>query len=134
MVQRTVTSDAPIRDSLAWIADNYALANPVTAMAERSGLTSRTFARRFLAATGRRPIDYVQALRVERARALIESSGGRLDDVGSAVGYEDPAFFRRLFKRTTGLSPAAYRRKFAPITAAHAPSSSVDGPSRLGLQ
>jgi transcriptional regulator GlxA family with amidase domain len=134
MVQRTVTGDALIRDCLAWIADNYALANPVTAMAEQSGLTSRTFARRFLAATGHRPIDYVQALRVERARALIESSGGRLDDVGFSVGYEDPTFFRRLFKRTTGLSPAAYRRKFAPIAGTHVASAVVDGPAEVRLQ
>ena len=134
MVQCTVTSDGPIRDCLEWIANNYACANPVTAMAERSALTSRTFARRFLAATSHRPIDYVQALRVERARALIESSGGRVDDVGFSVGYEDPTFFRRLFKRTTGLTPAAYRRKFAPIAGAHPPSVAVDGPQRVGLQ
>ena len=38
-----------------------------------------------------------------------------LDDVGYRVGYEDPTFFRRLFKRQTGLTPAAYRRKFAGI-------------------
>lgn len=115
MIQRTRTSDAVIRDCLAWIADNYECANPVTAMAERSGLTKRTFARRFLAATGHRPIDYVHALRVEGARQMIESGGGAIDDVSYQVGYEDPTFFRRLFKRTTGLTPAAYRRKFAPI-------------------
>ena len=40
---------------------------------------------------------------------------GGIDDVGYAVGYEDPTFFRRLFRRTTGLSPAAYRRKMAGI-------------------
>ena len=107
-----------IRDCLAWIAESYASANPVTAMAERSGLTKRTFARRFRAATGHRPIDYVHALRIERARQLIETGGGAIDDVGYQVGYEDPTFFRRLFKRTTGLTPAAYRRKLAPIVAA----------------
>ncbi len=120
MVQRTRTSDAVIRDCLAWIAANYARANPVTAMADRSGLTRRTFARRFLAATGHRPMEYVQAVRVEGARQLIESGGGAIEDVGYQVGYEDPTFFRRLFKRTTGLTPAAYRRKFAPIVGARA--------------
>jgi transcriptional regulator GlxA family with amidase domain len=118
MVQRTRTSDAVIRECLAWIAESYACANPVTAMAQRSGLTKRTFARRFLAASGQRPIDYVQALRVERARQILESGAGAIDDVGYLVGYEDPTFFRRLFKRTTGLTPAAYRRKYAPYVAA----------------
>jgi transcriptional regulator GlxA family with amidase domain len=115
MSRRLRADDAVIRDCLAWIADNYATPNPVRAMAEHSGLTGRTFARRFQAATGRRSIDYVHALRIEAARGLVETGAGALDDVGYTVGYQDPTFFRRLFKRTTGLTPAAYRRKFAPI-------------------
>ncbi len=118
MTRRVRTGDAVIRDCLAWIADNYATPNPVTAMSARSGLTGRTFARRFRAASGRRPIDYVHALRIERARQLLETGRGGVDDVGFALGYEDPTFFRRLFKRTTGMTPAAYRRKYAPIVAA----------------
>ena len=84
-------------------------------MTERSRLNRRTFARRFLAATARRPIDYVQALRIERARVALETTSEAVDDVGFSVGYEDPTFFRRLFKRTTGMTPAAYRRKYATI-------------------
>lgn len=61
------TGDVVIRDALAWIAERPAVANPVSAMTGRSGLTPRTFARRFRAATGRRPIDYVHALPIERA-------------------------------------------------------------------
>lgn len=115
MTRRARTSDAVIGDCLTWIADNYASPNPVTAMSDRSGLNRRTFARRFRAATGHRPIDYVQALRMEGARLFLETEGGPVDDVGFRVGYEDPTFFRRLFKRTTSLTPAAYRRKFTPI-------------------
>lgn len=117
MTQRARTSDAVIRDSLTWISEHYATPNPVTAMAERSGLTRRTFARRFQAATGLRPIEHVHALRMEGARQLIETGGGAIDDVGYQIGYEDPTFFRRLFKRTTGLTPAAYRRKLSTIVA-----------------
>lgn len=117
MSRRVRTSDAVIRDALSWIAEAYAEPNPVTAMAQRSGLAQRTFARRFLAATGQRPIDYVHALRMEVAREQLEQGAGAVDDVGLSVGYEDPTFFRRLFKRTTGMTPAAYRRKFAPVVA-----------------
>ena len=113
MARRMPTGDAVIRRCLAWIGDHYATSNPVTEMSDRSGLTRRTFARRFRAATGRRPIDHVHALRIEAARQLIESGVPAVDEVGFQVGYEDPTFFRRLFKRTTGLTPAAYRRKFA---------------------
>jgi transcriptional regulator GlxA family with amidase domain len=109
--------DALIRKSLAWIGDHYTEPNPVTAMVEESGLNRRTFARRFIAATGKRPIEYVHAVRIEKARELIESGSTPIEDAGAAVGYEDPTFFRRLFRRTTGLTPAAYRRKYAGITA-----------------
>lgn len=113
--QAASVGDALIRDSLAWLDANYGAPNPVSSMAEQSGLHRRTFARRFVAATGRRPIDHVHRLRIERARDLIEHGDAALDDIGYQVGYEDPAFFRRLFRRTTGLTPAAYRRKYAGI-------------------
>jgi transcriptional regulator GlxA family with amidase domain len=87
-------------------------------MTEQSGLTPRTFARRFIAATGRRPIEHVHRVRIEKARDLIENGDAPLDDIGYEVGYEDPAFFRRLFRRTTGLTPAVYRRKYNGIGAA----------------
>jgi YesN/AraC family two-component response regulator len=61
-------------------------------------------------------MDYVHAVRVERARQRLESGRQPVEDVGYEVGYEDPTFFRRLFKRTTGVTPAAYRKKFTPIT------------------
>ena len=115
--QSIQVGDAVIRESLAWIDANLAAPNPVSSMTEQSGLTRRTFARRFVAATGHRPIDHVHRLRIEKARDLLEHGDAPVDDVGYQVGYEDPAFFRRLFRRTTGLTPAAYRRKYAGIGA-----------------
>ena len=115
MVRRTDANDSAIVRSQAWISDNYATDNPVAAMVERSALLPRTFGRRFRAATGRRPIEYVHEIRIDEARRILESSSIAVDDVGFSVGYQDPTFFRRLFKRTTGLTPAAYRRKFASI-------------------
>jgi transcriptional regulator GlxA family with amidase domain len=58
------------------------------------------------------------ALRIEAARQFLESGTGSVVDVGYRVGYEDPTFFRRLFRRTTGLAPGAYRRKYARIVSA----------------
>lgn len=107
--------DAVVARCQSWLADNYACDSPVAAMAGRSGLKPRTFARRFRAATGYLPMEYVHDLRIEEARQIIETDACGLDDVGYAVGYEDPTFFRRLFKRKTGLTPAAYRRKFAGL-------------------
>ena len=112
---RPAWGDAAIRRSMQWISTNFATPNPVTAMAERSGLTRRTFARRFRDATGQRPIDHVHAVRIEAARNRIEMGASPVEDVGFEVGYQDPTFFRRLFRRTTGMTPAAYRRKYAGI-------------------
>jgi transcriptional regulator GlxA family with amidase domain len=117
MVQHRDASDAVISACQSWIAQNYTVENPVQQMANRSGLNPRTFARRFRAATGYQPIDYVQALRVEEAKQMLEASQEGLDEIAAQVGYEDPASFRRVFKKKAGLTPAAYRRKFQSIAA-----------------
>ncbi len=115
MTRAVDISDRVIADCQSWIAQSYADSNPVQRMVERSGLNPRTFARRFRAATGYPPIDYVQALRVEEAKQILETEELGVDEIGEAVGYDDPASFRRLFKRKSGLTPAAYRRKFAGL-------------------
>ena len=104
--------DAAVAAAQRWIAANVAVANPAEQMAEQSGLTDRTFKRRFRAATGETPIAYVQRLRVERAKRLLEQGGDPIEEISWAVGYEDPASFRRLFKRVTGLTAGEYRRRF----------------------
>jgi len=118
MSRRIRVDDRVIRDCLAWIDEHPSEPNPVTAMVERSGLTERTFARRFRAATGRKPIDFIHDVRIERARELLETGTLAVDDVGFEIGYTDPTFFRRLFKRTTGMTPASYRRKMATVAGA----------------
>ncbi len=119
-VPRRQRTDAIVGECQSWIADNYACQNPVASMTARSGLNARTFARRFLAATGLHPVDYVHALRIEEAKQLLETDRVSVEKVGQMVGYEDPTFFRRLFKRKAGLTPAAYRRKFSRIVPAGA--------------
>ncbi|MEO9778615.1 MAG: helix-turn-helix domain-containing protein [Sedimentitalea sp.] len=116
MTRPMESSDAQISDCQVWIADNYALAKPVEQMVARSGLNPRTFSRRFRSVTGFAPIEYVQALRIEEAKQMLETDAQSVDDVGSSVGYEDPSSFRRVFKRGVGLSPAAYRKKFQRIS------------------
>jgi transcriptional regulator GlxA family with amidase domain len=117
MTRKIDSSDRVIAGCQNWIAENYAAPHPVQRMTERSGLHPRTFARRFRAATGYQPIDYVQALRVEEAKQILETEEVRIDEIAAAVGYDDPASFRRLFKRKAGLTPAAYRKKFAGLVA-----------------
>lgn len=105
--------DAIVRDCQSWIEKHYSRPNPVSEMVDRSGLKSRTFARRFRGATGYQPIDYVQGIRIEVAKKMLESDNTNIEEISSCVGYEDPASFRRIFKRKVGLTPAVYRKKFS---------------------
>ncbi len=104
--------DAAVLDAQKWLGDHFAVAAPVEEMVKRSGLAERSFKRRFTKATGYSPIGYVQHLRVEAAKRRLERTDTPIDEISWNVGYEDPAFFRRLFKRTTRITPGAYRRKF----------------------
>jgi transcriptional regulator GlxA family with amidase domain len=76
-------------------------------------MSERTFLRRFKAATGRVPAAYLQAVRVEAAKAMLELESASVQTVSQCVGYEDASFFRTLFKRETGMTPAEYRAHFA---------------------
>jgi transcriptional regulator GlxA family with amidase domain len=104
--------DAAVLTAQTWLATHYSVADPVEQMVRQSGLATRTFKRRFTNATGHAPLDYVQRLRIEEAKRRLERTGDSVDEIGWQVGYEEPAFFRRLFKRVTGLSPSSYRRQF----------------------
>lgn len=122
MSPSSVVEDGVIRDCQKWVSSNYATANPVEYMVRRSGLSPRTFTRRFRAATGFAPLEYVQAIRIEEAKQILETDDVHIDNVGERVGYEDPASFRRIFKRLVGLPPASYRRKFQRIASIAAPA------------
>jgi transcriptional regulator GlxA family with amidase domain len=85
-------------------------------LAGRIGMGPRNFIRRFKAATGRLPGAYIQMLRVSAAKELLEHGATSIQTVCSKTGYEDIAFFRSLFKRHTGMTPAEYRACFAQMT------------------
>lgn len=104
--------DALVAELQSWLSNHFAVGSPVEEMVGRSGLPERTFKRRFTEATGFAPIDYVQRLRVEDAKRRLERTDASADEISWQVGYEDAAFFRRLFKRLTGVTPGVYRKRF----------------------
>jgi len=109
---RSDHGDAAVINAQEWLKTHFAVASPVEEMVARSGLAERSFKRRFTRATGHTPIAYVQRLRIEEARRRLERTKAPIDEISWQVGYEDPAFFRRLFKRLAHMTPGAYRRKF----------------------
>lgn len=104
--------DAAIGQAQEWIARHYGVANPVAGMARVSGLAPRTFERRFQSVTGYAPLDYVQSLRIEEAKQMLETTDAPIEDIAAEVGYREPGAFRRLFKRGTGIAPNQYRQRF----------------------
>jgi transcriptional regulator GlxA family with amidase domain len=108
--------DAAVAAAQVWIAKNYAAANPVAGMTAASGLSTRTFKRRFQAATGYSPLEYTQSLRIEEAKQMLEATDDPIDHIATEAGYVEPASFRRLFKRSTGISPLQYRQRFRQMS------------------
>lgn len=104
--------DAVIARCQVWIAEHYDQPSPVAAMIQLSELSERSFNRRFKQATGMAPIEYVHTLRLEEAKQLLESGDEPVEAVAQDVGYEDAAFFGRLFRRKVGLTPTQYRKRF----------------------
>lgn len=97
-----------------WLEDNFNKPLLIDEVASQFGFGVRNFKRRFKDATGQAPLAYLQALRLEKAKHLLESSRMTIDSITFKVGYEDSNSFRRLFQQRVGLSPAAYRKKFQP--------------------
>lgn len=82
-------------------------------LAQWLAVSERTLNRRFKLAMGLAPLEYLQNLRIEVAKQLLESRPIRLETVSQRVGYADLSTFRQLFKRKTGLSPSEYQMRFA---------------------
>lgn len=109
------TEDAVIARCQGWIAEHYASPTPVAQMTRLSGLAERSFARRFTQATGMAPLEYVHTLRLEEAKQMLEAGEQPVEGIANEVGYEDAAFFSRLFRRKVGLTPVQYRRRFGSL-------------------
>lgn len=115
LVRAQPAADGAVRIALEHLAARYRDADALASTVARVGIPERTLKRRFRAATGTTLIEHVQHLRVEAAKRSLETSHAPVDEVGIEVGYEDPSFFRRLFKRLVGLTPSAYRRMFGGV-------------------
>ena len=90
---------------------NYSAPHSIDGMADLARMTSRTFLRRFHKATGMRPTEYLQQIRIMKARDALELSGRSADRIAWEVGYTDPSAFRKIFRKITGVTPSQYRER-----------------------
>jgi transcriptional regulator GlxA family with amidase domain len=109
----------PLRDLQSWIADNLDADLRVETLADRASMSPRNFARFFRREVGLTPAAYVEELRVERARQLLEEGEDAVDLVSARCGFGTPETMRRAFARRVGASPAQYRARFRRAPAPH---------------
>jgi transcriptional regulator GlxA family with amidase domain len=105
-------SDAKVRAAEEYLIAHHRAGASVDEVALHLGMSPRNLIRRFKAATGHLPGGYLQMVRVNAARQQLEEGAPSVQRVGASVGYEDPAFFRSVFKRHVGMTPAEYRARF----------------------
>jgi transcriptional regulator GlxA family with amidase domain len=120
-------NDDKIRSAEAYMEKHYASSIPIERLARDLNMSPRNFMRRFKRATGRLPGDYLQAMRVAIAKEMLEDGARSVQAVSAAVGYEDAAFFRVVFKRHTGMTPGEYRENFSGISSVHPERGTVIG-------
>lgn len=118
LVRRSPHADSVVRSCEDWLSRHFREPHAIASVVAAAKIPERTLKRRFKRATGVTLIDYVHNLRIEEAKRLLETGSMPFDEISAELGYENPGFFRRLFKRSTGLTPGQYRRMFQPFALA----------------
>ncbi|PPS86301.1 GlxA family transcriptional regulator [Streptomyces sp. MH60] len=103
---------------LTWLRENLASDLSLADIAAHAGMSTRTLIRRFREQTGSTPLQWLHRARVRQAQHLLETTEHSVERIAAQVGFGSPTAFRDRFKRTTGVSPHAYRRTFGRRTAA----------------
>ncbi|MEU1287568.1 GlxA family transcriptional regulator [Kitasatospora sp. NPDC005856] len=109
-----VAARQPLREVQRWIAEHPEADLSVEALAGRSALSPRHFARAFAAEVGVTPGRYVDGVRLEAARRLLEDTDDGIEEIARSCGYGTPEAMRRAFVRALAAPPAEYRRRFRP--------------------
>lgn len=104
--------DRKIQDAQEWIESNFSSHFLLEELADKVGLSLRSFRRRFKEATGDTPMQYLQKVRLATAKQLLASDVLGVDQIGYRVGYEDRSYFSRLFRQKINMTPGEYRRAY----------------------
>ena len=126
-------ADQKIRQVEDYLQANFSKALSIDELAGLVGMSRRNFLRRFKAATGSMPGSYLQMFRVAAARQMLEESTTSVQRVGSSVGYDNVTFFRQVFRRYTGVTPAEYRSNFKPAPSVGAENENEIEPPGLSI-
>lgn len=105
-------SDALVHRAQHWLQNNMARSVRISELSDVLAVSERTLTRRFRSVLDQTPLAYLQDLRLESARALLDTSSQSVDEIAGQVGYIDTSSFTRLFRQRVGMSPGAYRDRF----------------------
>ena len=111
--QNKYHNDETVKAVQEWLDENYAEDFSLAWLAEQNAMSPRTLIRRFKSATGESPLAYLQTVRIEVAKKMLEMSAQTIAEITQNVGYEDVSSFSKMFKRRVGLSPREYRGRFS---------------------
>ncbi|MGW4124383.1 helix-turn-helix domain-containing protein [Nocardia sp. NPDC004711] len=101
-----------LSETLHWMGEHLELPHTVEALAARSAMSTRTFARRFAAETGTTPVKWLTGQRVLLAKQLLEDTDLDLESLAHRCGFGSGALLRHHFQRVVGIAPVEYRRRF----------------------
>lgn len=104
--------DDEVLKAQKFIEQNYNKDISVEQIAMQTHMSTRNFIRRFKKATNNTPLEYLQRVKIEAAKKMLERSSETISILMFEVGYNDAKTFRNVFKRATGLSPQDYRKKY----------------------
>ena len=105
-------ADEAIANTQLYIEKNYRQPLTLEHLAGRCNMSVRNFIRRFEQATTNTPLEYVQRVRIEAAKKMLENKKQGVEQVASRCGYEDTNYFRKIFKRYVAMTPRAYQEKY----------------------
>ncbi|WP_394825863.1 GlxA family transcriptional regulator [Pendulispora albinea] len=110
LLSTQLATRSPIRALQAWILENLDEDLSVPTLARRMGMSPRNFSRVFAREVGRTPRQFVEKVRIEAARRLLEETEYGIDAVAARVGFTNTSTLRREFSGELGISPRNYRR------------------------
>jgi len=119
--------DGAVLKAQEWVHMRDGRGVSLAALAKAAGLERRTLHRRFASATGMSPIEYSRAVRIARARELLEGGDISQKQIAQSLGYKDVASFARVFRKAVGSAPGAYRKKFGRKGISPADFAAKDG-------
>ncbi|WP_280698391.1 GlxA family transcriptional regulator [Kitasatospora sp. GP82] len=126
ILEAQLADRAPIRAAQEWILENLEQPLPVPEIAERANMSVRNFARVFRREVGTPPGQYIEQMRIARARKLLESTDLPVAQIARRCGFPAPETFFRSFGRALELTPNEYRHRFQAIS----PSGLIVGPDQ----